>query len=168
MIKLDINFNTKVNFCLINNKRFLVVSKKNNFYYYLINSFLILKKTKNHFEVEGTHQILKLFSNWFIITQKSAQKILLIRGLGFKATLLNNDTIINFKLGYSHLIDIPVPNYISSIVIKKKKLILTSDSLCHLGNFLFQLKQLKKPNAYKNKGIWFSKEKTILKIMKKK
>ena len=85
--------------------------------------------------------------------------------MGLKATLIN-DKLIEFKLGFSHMITLSIPNEIKVSIIKNN-LILESFDKILLGNFSATIKNFKTPDSYKGKGICYKNEILFLKVVKK-
>ncbi len=90
-------------------------------------------------------------------------------GVGYRA--FNLQTIKNqlyFKLGYSHLIYFKIPKPLEIICIKFTKLYIfgnsSYDSISQITNLL---RNCKRPEPYKGKGILYSGEKIRLKKKKK-
>lgn len=97
---------------------------------------------------------------------KIFKKKLILKGLGYRITLLENKKI-ELKLGFSHLIKLTIPE---NIRVKARKNIMNiegSDKVL-LGNFVNKIVSLKAPDSYKGKGFWFKYQKKSLKIIKKK
>ena len=73
---------------------------------------------------------------------------------------------LQLKLGYSNIITINVP---ASIQIFKNKDVLTieGNNATTVGNFANSVRNLKYPDSYKGKGIWYKNEFLTLKPVKK-
>ena len=95
------------------------------------------------------------------------QKIIL-KGLGFK--IFYNDTLneLSFKLGYSHLIYVKVPQGVQFIKILKNILIVSSFDAALLGNFVFNIQKLRYPDSYKGKGFRLKRQILRINQLKKK
>lgn len=93
---------------------------------------------------------------------------LVVRGLGFKISLLNN--VIVFRLGFSHNINYEIPNDIKITILPKKlkAIKIFSNDYQKVKEITSRIKSFKKPNSYKNQGIFTFKEKRKLKDSKKK
>jgi large subunit ribosomal protein L6 len=84
-----------------------------------------------------------------------------IVGIGYRAQLEGNK--VNFTLGYSHPIHFPVPPGIK-IDIEKQTRITVSGADKHLvGQVAAQIRTLRKPDPYKQKGVRYVGE-----VLKKK
>jgi large subunit ribosomal protein L6 len=95
-------------------------------------------------------------------------KKLIFKGLGYKFSLSPDNKYLELKLGYSHLHRLLVPSQKIQLKLLKNAIVFSSKNLSLLGNFLFKIRQLRIPNSYKGKGIWYKNEKKKLKIIKKK
>lgn len=86
-------------------------------------------------------------------------------GVGFKVQLVGNYLI--FSLGYSHDIALEIPNGISVTCSKPTSIKLTSNEIVKIGEFSSKIKNLRKFNIYKGKGIKEEGKVVILKETKK-
>ena len=89
---------------------------------------------------------------------------LLLKGIGFKAFIINNDLIL--KLGFSHNIIISIPTNIK-ILNQSNKLIFNSIDYIFLSQFVHYVKNYKKPEPYKGKGLLLKNENILRKEGKK-
>ncbi len=89
---------------------------------------------------------------------------LILKGIGFKAFIENNDLIL--KLGYSHNIVINIPENIK-IINQSNNLIFNSIDFIYLTQFVHYIKSFKKPEPYKGKGLLLKNEKILKKEGKK-
>jgi len=83
-------------------------------------------------------------------------KELKIVGVGYRAAL--NGKTINFKLGYSHEINVEVPEGLEVEVNKNTQIIVKGNDKEQVGSFAANIKKLRKPDAYKGKGIRYADE----------
>lgn len=97
------------------------------------------------------------------------RKQLNIVGIGYQASVENVDNLkyLVLKLGFSHQVRIRIPDYLEIICPKPRVLILKGLNLQKINNFAAVLRKLKLPFPYKEKGIYFSDERPILKQGKK-
>ena len=83
------------------------------------------------------------------------QKKLIIEGIGFKAEVKGEEMILN--LGFSHQVKVKVPKGLK--VTSEKGVVTISGVDTELvGQFAAQIRDLKKPEPYKGKGIRYSDE----------
>lgn len=164
------NKQKKIKFCYINQKKIIVFYlKKTNYYLEISKSFILSKSSKIHFELSTI--VLNSYFNSFVTFLQSftflKRKILILKGLGLKVYLNKKLRVLSLKLGYSHLCNLFIKKEIF-IRVKKNFLFLQSFNKEMLGNFTLAIRNLKIPNAYKGKGIWYKNEKKKLKVIKKK
>lgn len=135
-----------------------------NTYFFIKNEkFLIsvnLKKNKKN--------ILNLYTKLIKINIKGVLQgfklILFLKGIGFKSFLEKNTLIL--KLGFSHNIVIPIPANIK-ILNYSNRLIFNSIDYLALSQFVNYIKNHKKPEPFKGKGLLFKNEKIFQKEGKK-
>ena len=82
-----------------------------------------------------------------------------IVGIGYRAELKGKGTVV-FTLGYSHQIEVPLPSGIE-VAIDPKQLHLTITGIDRqkVGQVAADMRSLRKPDPYKNKGVRYSDEK---------
>lgn len=83
-------------------------------------------------------------------------KELKIVGVGYRAALAGKK--ITFKLGYSHEIIVEVPANLEVEVNKNVQIIVKGIDKESVGSFAANIKKLRKPDAYKGKGIRYADE----------
>src|SRR5437762_10418049 len=88
-------------------------------------------------------------------------KELEIVGVGYRAEQKKNSVV--FTLGYSHPIEYPIPPGISITVDKQTKLVVSGVDRQQVGQIAANIRSLRKPDPYKNKGIRYTGE-----VLKKK
>jgi hypothetical protein len=108
--------------------------------------------------------IFNFIQNFSILIKKKLR----LHGLGFKLKLSGETTFLTLKLGFSHLIFIPIPKDKIKILIRKNILIVEGLDKVEVGNFVHSVKSLRKLDVYKGKGFVGTYEKEKLKIIKKK
>jgi large subunit ribosomal protein L6 len=79
-----------------------------------------------------------------------------IVGIGFRADVKGK--IATFSLGYSHPIEVLLPDGVDLKVDKQTHLILTSFDKQLLGQVAANIRTLRKPDPYKNKGVRYTGE----------
>jgi large subunit ribosomal protein L6 len=82
-----------------------------------------------------------------------------IVGIGYRAELKGKGTVV-FTLGYSHPIEFPLPTGID-VAIDPKMTHLTISGIDRqkVGQVAADMRSLRKPDPYKNKGVRYSDEK---------
>ena len=90
---------------------------------------------------------------------KGWKKELDIVGIGYRAELKGKGTVV-FTLGYSHPIEFPLPTGIDvAIDPKQTHLTITGIDRQKVGQVAADMRSLRKPDPYKNKGVRYSDEK---------
>jgi large subunit ribosomal protein L6 len=84
-----------------------------------------------------------------------------IVGVGYRAEQKRNSVV--FTLGFSHPIEYPIPPGINITVDKQTRLVITGVDRQQVGQIAANIRSLKKPDPYKNKGIRYVGE-----VLKKK
>src|SRR5579863_6773540 len=82
-----------------------------------------------------------------------------IVGIGYRAEMKGKGTVV-FTLGYSHPIEFPLPSGIEvAIDPKQTHLTVTGIDRQKVGQVAADMRSLRKPDPYKNKGVRYSNEK---------
>jgi large subunit ribosomal protein L6 len=82
-----------------------------------------------------------------------------IVGIGYRAELKGKGIVV-FTLGYSHPIEVPLPTGIEvTIDPKQTHLTITGIDRQKVGQVAADMRSLRKPDPYKNKGVRYSDEK---------
>lgn len=86
---------------------------------------------------------------------KAYEKKLIVEGIGFKADVVGTDLV--FKLGFSHPVKVAIPK---GLKITAEKNIVTVSGIDKefVGQYVAEIRDLKKPEPYKGKGIRYSDE----------
>jgi large subunit ribosomal protein L6 len=94
-------------------------------------------------------------NNMVMGVNKAYEKKLIVEGIGFKADVVGSDLV--FKLGFSHPIKIAIPK---NIKVTSEKNVITVSGIDKefVGLYVAELRDLKKPEPYKGKGIRYEKE----------
>jgi large subunit ribosomal protein L6 len=79
-----------------------------------------------------------------------------IVGTGFRADVKNR--VASFSLGYSHPIEVLLPEGIDLKIDKQTHLVLTGFDKQLLGQVAANIRGLRKPDPYKNKGVRYTGE----------
>ena len=79
-----------------------------------------------------------------------------IVGIGYRADIKGR--IATFTLGYSHPIEVLLPDGVDLRIDKQTHLVLSSYDKQLLGQVAANIRALRKPDPYKNKGIRYTGE----------
>src|SRR5579884_4089415 len=89
------------------------------------------------------------------VTQGFSKELDIV-GVGYCAEARKNSVV--FTLGFSHPIEYPIPAGISITVDKQTKLVVSGVDRQQVGQVAANIRSLKKPDPYKNKGIRYTGE----------
>lgn len=107
-----------------------------------------------------------LVSNLIEGVTNGFQKKLEIKGVGYRAQLKGK--ILNLQLGYSHEIDFPIPEGITIECPDQTTIIISGINKQQVGQVAAKIREYRKPEPYKGKGIKYSGEYIFRKEGKKK
>lgn len=97
---------------------------------------------------------------------KGWSKDLDIVGIGYRAELKGKDVVV-FTLGYSHPIEFPLPTGVTAVIDPKQtRVTISGIDRQKVGQVAADMRALRKPDPYKNKGVRYSDEKLKKKVGK--
>ena len=97
---------------------------------------------------------------------KGWSKELDIVGIGYRAEMKGKGMVV-FTLGYSHPIEFPLPAGIEAAIDPKQtKVTVTGIDRQKVGQVAADMRSLRKPDPYKNKGVRYTDEKLKKKVGK--
>jgi large subunit ribosomal protein L6 len=89
-----------------------------------------------------------------------------IVGIGYRAEMKGKTTVV-FNLGYSHPIEYPLPTGVDAAVDPKQtKISLTGIDRQQVGQVAAEMRALRPPDPYKNKGVRYAGERLKKKVGK--
>src|SRR6266567_2457464 len=89
-----------------------------------------------------------------------------IVGIGYRAEMKGKLTVV-FNLGYSHPIEYPLPTGVDAAVDPKQtKITLTGIDRQKVGQVAAEMRSLRPPDPYKNKGVRYAGERLKKKVGK--
>lgn len=173
--KIPNNINYK--FLIINKKKLLIfnaetfIPKLN--IYIILPSYIKIQKSnqKLNFELLITNKIkdfngfITYFDSLLYGFRLPLKKTLLLRGLGLKCILINNN--LQLKVGYSHLINVNVNPQTFNFIVGKNYISIFCYNKILIGNFVKNLYKIKKADPYKGRGFVLKSKPITLKIIKK-
>jgi large subunit ribosomal protein L6 len=95
---------------------------------------------------------------------KGFERHLDIVGIGYRAELKGR--VVQFSLGYSHPIDFQIPDGISITVEKQTHLVVSGADKQQVGEVAAEIRALRPPDPYKNKGVRYTGERLKKKVGK--
>lgn len=113
-----------------------------------------LKKSEhNSYAIWGLYRVL--LDNLFNGVAKGFEKKLQIEGVGYRAEL--KDNIIVLYLGYSHSIELEIPEGLK-VFLEKSNILISGIDKQKVGQFAADIRSYRKPEPYKGKGIKYEGE----------
>ena len=89
-----------------------------------------------------------------------------IVGIGYRAELKGKNMVV-FTLGYSHQIEFPLPTGITATIDPKQtRITVAGIDRQKVGQVAADMRSLRKPDPYKNKGVRYADEKLKKKVGK--
>ena len=97
---------------------------------------------------------------------KGWQRELEIVGVGYRAELKGKGTVV-FSLGFSHPIEYPLPTGVDALVDPKQtRITLNGIDRQKVGQVAAEMRSLRPPDPYKNKGVRYAGERLKKKVGK--
>ena len=109
---------------------------------------------KNHKSIHGLTR--SLIDNMIVGVTEGYKKTLIIEGTGYRAAKAGNKLTLN--LGYSHPIEVEDPQGIKVEVPDAHTIIVEGIDKQQVGNFTANIRDYRKPEPYKGKGVRYSDE----------
>lgn len=115
---------------------------------------MLKNKTRNGNALHGLHRTL--INNMVIGVSEQFEVILKLTGVGYRASVQGQVIVLN--LGYSHTVDLPIPDKLTIEVKQNTTIHLKSHDKEQLGLFAAQVRSWRPPEPYKGKGISYEGE----------
>lgn len=170
--KIPISTKIQIYFCFIKNKKYILIINNNFSTYLMLDSRISFYKEDNYFLLKSSSNNCDIFYSFYnnllnILNKliKPIIKRLVLKGRGFKANFILNRQL-QLKLGLSHTILLSIPNSLK-LGLSKNKLVIKSIDVLKINDFVTKIRNFRKPDIYKGKGILYKNEKLILKPIKK-
>ncbi len=129
------------------------------------NTYSVLRRSESK-EMKSLHGTFRtLIDNAIVGVEKAWEKRLEVVGTGFNVKMQGKDLV--FKIGYSHLVVFKETEGVTFAVDGTNKVIISGRDKQRVGEIAYKVKMLKKPDAYKGKGIKYEGEKLRIKPGKK-
>jgi large subunit ribosomal protein L6 len=125
-------------------------------------SISLNEQTRNVKALHGLYRTL--INNMVIGVSEQFTIVLILKGVGYRATVQDKEIILN--LGYSHPVKIQIPEDISIEVTQNTTITLKSCNKEHLGLFASNVRSWRQPEPYKGKGILYENEQILRKAGK--
>ena len=97
-----------------------------------------------------------LINNMVIGVTEGYQKVLEVNGVGYRAAKSGNKLTLN--LGYSHPVEMEDPEGVETVVEGQNKIIVKGLSKEKVGQYAAEIRDKRRPEPYKGKGIKYADE----------
>jgi large subunit ribosomal protein L6 len=129
------------------------------------NTYQVVRRSDSK-ELKSLHGTFRtLIDNAIVGVEKAWEKRLEVVGTGFNVKMQGKDLV--FKVGYSHLVVYKETQGVTFAVEGNNIVIISGCDKQRVGEIAYKIKMLKKPDAYKGKGIKYQGEKLRIKPGKK-
>lgn len=129
------------------------------------DSKVVLVRSSESKPARSNHGLLRsLINNMVIGVSAGFSKQLKVIGTGYRADVKGSNLVMN--LGYSHLIEYPIPSGIKISVSKDNTVTVGGIDKQQVGQVAAELRAFRKPDRYKGKGVRYVDEVIILKTGK--
>lgn len=129
------------------------------------NSFLLLTRKDDSKAAKSLHGLSHaLITNIIKGVSEGFSKQLEIQGVGYKA-VVSADTLV-LTLGFSHLVNFPVPKDLKIDVQKNVLITVSGTDAQRVGEISAQIRSIKPPEPYKGTGIRYVGERVRKKLGK--
>ena len=109
---------------------------------------------KAHRQLHGTTRAL--INNMVKGVTEGWSKSLLIEGVGYRASLKGNTLVV--AAGYSHLVELPIPEGLKVECPSQTEVKISGIDKQLVGQFAAEVREVRKPEPYKGKGIRYADE----------
>jgi large subunit ribosomal protein L6 len=117
----------------------------------------VLELVRDNDKLAALHGLTRaLASNAIVGVSAGFTRELDIVGTGYRADVKGN--VATFTLGYSHPIELMLPKGVDLKIDKQTHLVVTGFDRQEVGHIAAQIRSLRPPDPYKNKGVRYTGE----------
>jgi large subunit ribosomal protein L6 len=121
------------------------------------NNQVIVKRPNDLKKMKSLHGLTRsLIFNMVTGVTKGYEKVLEINGVGYRAQKKGKTLILS--LGYSHPVEMEDPEGIETVLDGQNKITVKGISKQKVGQFAAEIREKRRPEPYKGKGIKYSDE----------
>lgn len=129
------------------------------------NQMLRVQIQENTRTIRSLHGLYRtLVNNMVIGVSEQFQVTLVLKGVGYRAAVQGKQIVLS--LGYSHPVQMEIPESISVDVVKNTTINLKACDKELLGLFAANVRAWRRPEPYKGKGILYQNEQILRKAGK--
>jgi large subunit ribosomal protein L6 len=123
----------------------------------VVDSVINVSRPNDQKENRSLHGLTRtLISNMVVGVTDGFSKTLEIVGVGYRAQKQGSKLVLN--LGYSHPVEMEDPNGIETVVEGTNKIVVKGIDKQQVGNYSAVIRDWRRPEPYKGKGIKYSNE----------
>ena len=121
------------------------------------NNQVVVKRPNDLKRMKSLHGLTRsLIANMVTGVTKGYEKVLEINGVGYRAAKQGKKLVLS--LGYSHPVEMEDPEGIETVLDGQNKITVKGISKQKVGQFAAEIREKRKPEPYKGKGIKYSDE----------
>jgi len=121
------------------------------------NGELTVKRPSELKKFKSLHGLTRtLINNMVVGVTDGYEKILEINGVGYRAAKQGNK--LTLSLGYSHPVEMEDPEGVESVLEGQTKIFVRGIDKQKVGQYAAEIREKRKPEPYKGKGIKYSDE----------
>ena len=118
---------------------------------------VVVKRPNDSKEMKTIHGTTRaLLNNMVIGVSEGFKKTLEINGVGYRAALQGNKLVVS--AGYSHNVEMVVPAGLKVELPKNTTIVISGIDKQLVGQFAAEIREIRKPEPYKGKGIKYDYE----------
>lgn len=118
---------------------------------------IVVDRASDEGDVRALHGLIRsLVANMITGVSAGFTKVLLITGVGYRATKQGND--LRLAVGYSHPVDIPAPEGITFNVPTPTRIEISGNDKQAVGEIAAKIRSIRPPEPYLGKGIRYENE----------
>ena len=117
----------------------------------------VVKRPNDSKEMKTIHGTTRaLLNNMVVGVSQGFKKTLEINGVGYRAALQGNKLVVS--AGYSHNVEMDVPAGLKVELPKNTTIVISGIDKQLVGQFAAEIREIRKPEPYKGKGIKYDYE----------
>ena len=118
---------------------------------------VVVKRPNDSKEMKTIHGTTRaLLNNMVIGVSEGFKKVLEINGVGYRAALQGNKLVVS--AGYSHNVEMEIPAGLKVELPKNTNIVISGIDKQLVGQFAAEIREIRKPEPYKGKGIKYDYE----------
>jgi len=121
------------------------------------NNQVVVTRPNDLKKMKSLHGLTRtLINNMVIGVTNGYEKVLEVNGVGYRAAKSGNKLTLN--LGYSHPVEMTDPEGVETVVEGQNKIIVKGLSKEKVGQYAAEIRDKRRPEPYKGKGIKYADE----------